>query len=200
MANYDNTRNTVINEVGDGYYANSFYGTYDHFQRIGWFFDKVVSEIADLDECLDVLTGRFVLVEDKDAIFMRDYAYDEEGNYFNYYDGGYIYQNGQFIPNPNGETYNIKGFKFIGFATRRSKLLLSENGEYYGIDVNDDTPYKIAKTKNVQQLSAYYFPSLKNRNVFHDINTDSKFSFIIDLELDKDKDNYDEGYQIQEDQ
>jgi hypothetical protein len=39
MANYDNTRNVLTaninygayNEVGDGYYANSFYGTYDHF-------------------------------------------------------------------------------------------------------------------------------------------------------------------------
>ena len=191
MANYDNTRNTVINEVGDGYYANSFYGTYDHFQRIGWFFDKVVSTIVDLDQCLDVLTGRFVLVEDKDAIFMRDYAYDVEGHEFIYYDDGYRYEDGQFVP--VGQGIPIKGFKFIGFATRRSKLLLNENGEYFGIEVNDEIPYKIAKTKNIQQLSAYYFPTIKNKHIISVPN----YNLVTDLELDKDL-YEDGGYAINE--
>lgn len=184
MANYDHTRNIGLNEVGDGYYANSFYGTYDHYQRIGWFFDKVVSTIDDLDDCLDVLTGRFVLVEENDAIFMRDYAYDVEGNYFQYYDGGYKYEDGQFVP--VGAAIPIKGFKFIGFATRRSKLLFNEDGQYGIIETADDIPYKIAKTKNIQQLSAYYFPTIKNQNVF---KLGNNYIPITELEAISDTDN-----------
>ena len=183
MANYDHTRNVGLNEVGDGYYANSFYGTYDHYQRIGWFFDKVVSTIDDLDDCLDILTGRFVLVEENDAIFMRDYAYDIEGNYFQYYDSGYEYEDGQFIP--IGEAIPIKGFKFIGFATRRSKLLFNENGQYGIIEITDDIPYKIAKTKNIQQYTPIIeleaISDIDNRENF-DKNKFESDSYIIDDE------------------
>lgn len=195
MANYDNTRNVNLNEIGDGYYANSFYGTYDHYQRIGWFFDKIVDTIVSnpesnktgLDNCLDVLTGRFVLAKDDDAIFMRDYAYDVEGNYFQYYENcRYSFINGNFVPQEESIPIPVKGFRFIGFATRRSKLILNENGDYFDIEVNNETPYKIAKTKNIQQLSAYYFPTIKNQNVF---KLGNNYTPITELEAISDIDN-----------
>ena len=191
MSNYDNTRNVplVYNEIGDGYYANSFYGTYDHFQRIGWYFDKVVTTIEDLDNCRDILTGRFVFVLGEDAIFMRDNAYDEDP--FTYELRGdlhYNQQTGTFDFIDEEGTIEIYGFRFIGYATRRAKLLIDEQGNYLNIDLNEFAiPYKIASTKSIQQLSAYYFPTDRNAHVFKQSN----LTPVQEIQLDKDK--YEDG-------
>ena len=196
MSNSDNTRNVAtFNQIGDGYYANSFYGTYDHFQRIGWYFDKIVPYIGNLNDCLDVLTGRFVLVQNEDAIFMRDYNYDNQNFEFYPYSTTYEWneENGEFIYN-SGDAVPITGFRFIGYATRLAKLLIDENGNTTAIDVNGNLPYKIAKTKNVQQMSAYYFPTDKNKNVFR--LDDNNYKLVQELELDKDKYEEDGGYDV----
>ena len=143
MSNSDNTRNVAtFNQIGDGYYANSFYGTYDHFQRIGWYFDKIVENVTDLntEECQQVLTGRFVLVLNEDAIFMRDYNYDDQD--YNYYPIGtrYTWDNEGKMVFPQGAGIPITGFRFIGYATRLAKLLASENGGIIGIETLDNFP------------------------------------------------------------
>lgn len=139
-------------------YANTFYGTYDHYQRIGWYFDLVVDNLNDLEksEAQRIMAGRFVLVKNEDAIFMRTgddakYKYtpyelegDESGKYY--------------VPKAT-EPVNTPGFRFIGYASRKALLILGENGY---IDIDEMKAYKIANTETVRTISAYYFPTQYN--------------------------------------
>lgn len=139
-----------MNAIEDNYYANSFFGTYDHYQRIGWYFDKIVENISDLTDCLQVMTGRFVLVTSEDAVFIRT---NEETEYISTID--------------QAQSTTIEGFRFIGYLTPHAKLLLDENGEYIDIDAsNFIIPYKIANDDIVKRISAYYFPTSNNISIF----------------------------------
>lgn len=146
---------------------NSFFGTYNHFQRLGWYFDKIVQRIEELtnSECQRVMTGRFVYVEQEDAIFLRSkgtYTYvrykailDSNGNITHY--------------NNISEEITTTGFKFIGYLTQHARLLLDKNGQFFDFDERNFTfPYKIADDDYVKRISAYYFPTDDNEYVFND--------------------------------
>lgn len=151
----------ITDFVDTGNYANSFYGTYDHYQRIGWYFDKIVDDLEDLEDCKDIMTGRFVLVKTEDAIFMRT-----SDNYTeNYPYQRYEIQGNELIPVGNVNVYETEGFRFIGYATRKAMLLLDD--AY--IDVDNIAAYKIANTNNVRSLSAYYFPTEYNKEYWKDL-------------------------------
>lgn len=154
--------NVLVDVIDTGAYANSFYGTYDHYQRIGWYFDKIVDDIADLDleDTKRVLTGRFVLVKNEDAIFMR--TSNEESDTFTKYE--IVKENDKYyIEQVSSTTYTVEGFRFIGYASRRAMLLFGDEGY---IDVNAMQAYKIAGKPNVRRLSAYYFPTQYNAEMW----------------------------------
>lgn len=134
---------------------DSFYGTYNHYQRIGWFFDKIVADLEDLEDCLNILTGRFVLVENEDAIFMRAPGVHEYTRFVT----GQKAIDVEDSDNP----IEIEGFKFVAYATQKAKLLLDSNGDYISLtNDNQDVPYKIAKDSYIKAIGRYYFPSDKN--------------------------------------
>lgn len=141
-------------------YANSFYGTYDHYQRIGWYFDLIVDSLEDLNsiQAQAIMAGRFVLVKDEDAIFMRS------GN-----NGTYKYTPYEIIEKENElyyspgatQTVTTNGFRFIGYASRKALLLLNKDS-YVKVDAMD--AYKIADTDTVRTISAFYFPTEYNES------------------------------------
>jgi hypothetical protein len=60
---------------------NYFYGTEDHYYHPGWYFDEIVDDITNLTGVLlNVRPGRFVLVRNANAVFMR--TSDNENYYF----------------------------------------------------------------------------------------------------------------------
>ena len=154
---------------------NSFFGTYNHFQRLGWYFDKIVETTDNLkdQDTLRVMTGRFVYVEREDAIFLRT-----EGtySYIRYKPIEYYNENDELVrveysnvPDP----INTVGFRFIGYLTQHARLLLDKDGMFFDIDKSNFTfPYKIANDEYVKRISAYYFPTDNNSYVFDD----SKYS------------------------
>ena len=147
----------------DGY-ANTFYGTYDHYQRIGWYFDLVVDSLDDLtsEQALKVLTGRFVLVKDEDAIFMRT-----SNGSLDYYERFVIEkkESADYYKPYSTETIEIDGFRFVAYASRRALLLIGEKGY---IDLDKMMAYKVANTKCVRRMSAYYFPTSQNEEIWKD--------------------------------
>ena len=164
----------------DDYYINGFYGTYDHFQRIGWYFDKIVYDLDDLDNCVNVMTGRFVLVMNENAVFLRT------GN-----SGDNTYTQNAIVsidPTTHEVSYNsgntnpitiTKGFKFIGYITPHAKLLLDQDGSF--IDINTSNfmiPYKIANDEYVKRISAYYFPTSHNQNIWNNTPSNDPIKVI----------------------
>ena len=66
----DNTINE--NYIYDTRFKDYFYGSDDHYQHPGWYFDKVINSLDDLEGLKNqVYTNRFVLVYEYHAIFMR---------------------------------------------------------------------------------------------------------------------------------
>lgn len=50
---------------------NYFYGQATHYNHPGWYFDIVVDDLEDLTYQMSICPGRFVLVRNSGAIFMR---------------------------------------------------------------------------------------------------------------------------------
>lgn len=137
---------------------NTFYGTYDHYQRYGWYFDKIVQSIEQLRNSTNVLTGRFVYVTQDDAIFLRAQGIYPYKRY-----AAEIHDDGTITYSPNVQTENINGFRFIGYLTQHAKLLLGAEGQFFDINNTNYTfPYKIANDEYVRRISAYYFPTEYN--------------------------------------
>jgi hypothetical protein len=109
------------------------------------------------------MTGRFVYVEQEDAIFIRT-------------EGTHDYVRYSVIIDPDSEvisydnkpeTITTEGFKFIGYLTRHARLLLDADGKFFDFDDSNFTfPYKIANDENVKRISAYYFPTTNNTSIW----------------------------------
>lgn len=154
---------------------NSFFGTYNHFQRLGWYFDKVVQTVEDLKkpECSRVMTGRFVYVEQEDAIFIRT-----EGTHsYKRYKAELDSTTGRMTYSNTAETITTEGFKFIGYLTQHARLLLDSNGMFFDFDESTFSfPYKIANDENVKRVSAYYFPTDNNSSIWGNLpNTEVQY-------------------------
>lgn len=50
---------------------NYFYGQATHYNHPGWYFDIVINNLEDLTSQMQIRPGRFVLVKNYGAIFMR---------------------------------------------------------------------------------------------------------------------------------
>lgn len=50
---------------------NYFYGQATHYNHPGWYFDVIVDNFEDLNSQMSIRPGRFVLVRNDGAIFMR---------------------------------------------------------------------------------------------------------------------------------
>lgn len=158
----------VIDVIDTEGYPNSFYGTYTQYQRIGWFFDKIVNNLEELTnpDTKKVLTGRFVLVLNEDMIFQRvgdNYEIENDSplSSMRQYE-----QISEKAYRPGSQTLankleGVTGFKFIGFASRRAIFILNEHG-YIDADLIDR--YKIADTDIIRTIGAFYFPTKYNED------------------------------------
>lgn len=156
---------------------DSFYGTYNHYQRQGWYFDKIVETIEELSNCLSVLTGRFVYVEQEDAIFIRTYGTYEYERYKAEIDS----LSGRVIYSNEAEVIETNGFKFIGYLTQHARLLLDAQGMFFDFDERNFTfPYKIANDENVKRISAYYFPTNNNSSIWGNL-PDTNIQYMVRL-------------------
>lgn len=162
---------------------NYFYGTEDHYYHPGWYFDVIVdkveketndpSEITDLSNAEDVRPGRFVLVRNANAVFMR--TSDNEDYYFvlssNYGSEQYFYNDFRNISGKKvsevastdliGYNSNVlkqtTGFRFIAYTNRMAQILLQNNGSLVVPYSTNGEPVLYSTTNNLGYMASYYF-------------------------------------------
>ena len=166
----DNTINE--NYIYDTRFKDYFYGSDDHYQHPGWYFDKVINSLDNLEGLKNqVYTNRFVLVYKYHAIFMRTndnnsyYFVKPWDNNFNYvYDykklnGHTVNAARDSIVNNLPEKYKeavtkISGFQFISYTNKIAQTLLRDGSLPY---IDEENPQLYNTTSNLQYMASYYF-------------------------------------------
>lgn len=151
---------------------NYFYGTHDHYDHPGWYFDEVVDTLEDLNtnKIRAIRPGRFVLVKDLQAIFLRDghdaeYYFvnpvmiDERHNKYYYVDKYNI--SGKVVDSVDISEYDpnaisiTSGFRFIAYTNKLAQILL-KNGSL-AVQMEDSGPMLYTTITNLGYMASYYF-------------------------------------------
>lgn len=149
---------------------NYFYGTADHYYHPGWYFDLIVSTVNDLSEqaARAIRPGRFVLVQDSEAVFMR--TGDNESYWFvppirnnnneYYYYNDYEHVSGtstsEETPDPDLGAIETTGFRFIAYTNKMAQIIMENNGSL-AIPYSDGRPVLYSATDNLGYMASYYF-------------------------------------------
>ena len=153
------------------YLHNYFYGTEDHYYHPGWYFDLTVGTIENLSNppALAIRPGRFVLVSNSEAVFMRtgdneSYWFvppirNDNNNYYYYND--YEHVSGKEIneitPDPDLGAIETTGFRFIAYTNKMAQIIMENNGSL-AIPYSDGKPILYAaNTDQMGNLASYYF-------------------------------------------
>lgn len=148
---------------------NYFYGTEDHYYHPGWYFDLIVNTVNDLSEQAQAIRpGRFVLVSDSEAVFMR--TGDNESYWFvppirndndeYYYYNDYEHVSGKSVDEvtPEGEYVQTTGYRFIAYTNKMAQVIMENNGSLAIPYDSDGKPVLYsANTDQMGNLASYYF-------------------------------------------
>lgn len=148
----------MVNEL-----ANYFYGQATHYNHPGWYFDIIVTNLVELNLQGDnIRPGRFILVQDYGAIFMRSgdnnmFILPYEVNVDNPQGYYYFYQDKY---NLSGKPVNFNREDIINDTEIFENWLISNN-----VPVDLDPEEKQALINQMYITEGYKFISYTNPNV-----------------------------------